>query len=161
MGIYLGPIQRVPPGALLEYPGNPRRGDVPAIAESLRVHGQYKPIVVQEGTNHILVGNHTWKAAVSLGWPEIDVIFATVDDEAARKIVLADNRLSDLASYSADDLAALLSELGGDYAGSGYSADDLARLVAPLPPGFAELDPDAEAEPKTVTCPACGHEFTP
>jgi hypothetical protein len=95
--VYLGPVQRVPPDALLEYPGNPRRGDVPAIAESLRVHGQYKPVIVQEGTNHILVGNPTEKAAVSLGWDQIDAIFATVDDDQARKIMLADNRLSDLA----------------------------------------------------------------
>jgi hypothetical protein len=83
-----------------------------------------------------------------------------VDDDQAAKIVLADNRLSDLASYSADDLAELLASLD-DLAGTGYTADDLARLIAPLPDGFAVLDPDAEAEPKLVTCPACGHEFAP
>src|SRR5450755_1334889 len=114
----LGPVQRVPVGALLEYPANPRRGDVPAIAESLRKNDQYKPIIVQQSTNHVLCGNHTLKAAVSLGWPEILAVFADVDDLTAKRIVLADNRLSDIAGYSADDLAALLASVD-DLAGTG------------------------------------------
>jgi len=116
---------------------------------------------VQATTNHILCGNHTWKAAVSLGWPEISVVFADCDDLTAKRIVLADNRLSDIAGYSADDLAALLASID-DVTGTGYTSDDLAKLCADLPEGFAELDPDAEApEPPTVTCPNCQHVFVP
>jgi len=140
-------------------PGNPRRGDVPAIAESLRKNGMYKPLIAQASTNHILAGNHTWKAAVSLGWQEISVIYLDCDDLTAKKIVLVDNKLSDVAGYSADDLAALLTSMD-DVSGTGYSADDLAKLCADLPEGFEPLDPDAAApERDPVVCPQCGHSW--
>src|SRR5450755_4786138 len=116
-------VERVPLSSLTEFPGNPRRGDVDAIAESLRTNGLYKPLVVQKSTGHILAGNHTWKAALSLGWDQIDAVFIDADDLRAKKIVLADNRLSDLAGYSADDLAALLTSVD-DVTGTGYSAAD-------------------------------------
>jgi ParB-like chromosome segregation protein Spo0J len=159
--IHLSEVRRVPVHALTTYPGNPRTGNVAAIAESLTVHGQYRPVIVQDATSLILCGNHTYLAAVSLGWTEIDAVFAAVDDEQARKLVLVDNRTSDLAAYSSDDLAALLTSVDS-LEGTGYSADDLARLVAPLPEGFPALDPDQPGpKPKTVECPECGHEFIP
>jgi hypothetical protein len=34
----------VDPSQLRPYPGNPRRGDLEAIKDSLRRHGQYRPI---------------------------------------------------------------------------------------------------------------------
>jgi len=48
------------------YPNNPRRGNVSLIKESLTEYGQYKPITVNLATNQILVGNHTYQAAVEL-----------------------------------------------------------------------------------------------
>ena len=40
----------VPVGELSTFVGNPRRGDVAAIARSLDAYGQYRPIVVNAGT---------------------------------------------------------------------------------------------------------------
>ena len=57
------------------HPKNVRQGDIGAISESLKAHGQYRPIVVDKRTNRILAGNHTWKAAKSLGWTEISAGF--------------------------------------------------------------------------------------
>ena len=74
----LSAIERVPVGSLEFFPGNARRGDVEAIARSLAENEQYAPIVVQRATRHVLAGNHTLKAAQSLGWPEIDVVFVDV-----------------------------------------------------------------------------------
>ena len=153
-------VERVPVGSLAFYPGNPRTHDIAMIAESLRENGLYKPLTVQRSTRFVLAGNGTLEAAIGLGWAEIDVVFADVDDLRARKIVLADNRTSDLGGYSADALAALLASLD-DLAGTGYTADDLARLSSELPAGFAPLDPDVPAPARLVTCPQCGHEFTP
>lgn len=135
-------VERVSVESLSFYPGNPRRGDVALIAESLKVNGLYKPLVVQRSTNFVLAGNHTLRAARDLGYEEIDVVFADCDEVTARRIVLIDNRSADAATYSTDDLAALLARVE-DYQGTGYTTDDLARLTAPLPPGFPELDPDA------------------
>ena len=90
---YAVPIDSVTP-----HPTNPRRGDVAAIAESLELNGQYKPIICRTTDRTILAGNHTFAAARRLGWTEIAVSFVDVDDEEARRILLADNRHSDLAS---------------------------------------------------------------
>ena len=101
----------VPIDSLKPYPLNPRRGNLRAIQESLTINGQYRPIVVQQNSNLILAGNHTWQAAKNLGWSEIAVSFVDCDDKAAKKIVLADNRTSDLGSFDDSMLLELLEEL--------------------------------------------------
>lgn len=119
---------------LQTFEGNPRRGDVARIAESLRVRGQYRPIVVNRGTHtgramEVLAGNHTLAAARSIGWTHIDVGIVDVDADTARVIVVADNRLADLGGYDEKALADLLSDLE-DLTGTGYSDADLDELLA-------------------------------
>jgi hypothetical protein len=126
--IIAGDTVLVPVGKLKGYDKNPRKGNVKAIAESLEVNKQYRPIVVQKSTMKILAGNHTWQAAKSLGWAEIAVVFVDVNDEEAKRIVLADNRTNDLADYDGQVLAALLKDLG-DSIGTGYSADDMDAIL--------------------------------
>ena len=75
-----------------EYPTNSREGDVGAIVESLKAHGQFRPILINSRSNEILAGNHTWKAAKSLGWDKIAVTYVDVDEEEAKRIVLIDNK---------------------------------------------------------------------
>lgn len=127
------------------YPLNPRRGNMKAIEESLRINGQYRPIVVQQDTNYILAGNHTWQAAKSLGWSEIAVSFVECDDKAAKKIVLADNRTSDLGSFNDLLLLELLEELDS-WEGTGYKEDEFDKMdglyEAPLPNLKDEKDED-------------------
>lgn len=118
----------VPLTDLKPYPKNARIGDVKAIAESLEVNGQYRPIVVNKRTNEILAGNHTWKAAKELGWKKIAVAWVDVNDEQARRIVLADNRTHDLGMYDNDALANLLLSLNGDLEGTGYTEWDVENL---------------------------------
>lgn len=130
MGSLLRQVETVPAGSLEFYPGNARRGDVPMIAESLRENQQYAPLVAQRSTRYVLAGNHTLKAALSLGWDTVDVVFVDVDDARARKIVLSSNRTADAASYDDGDLAALLQGLGGDYDGTGWADEDLQALLA-------------------------------
>lgn len=110
------------------HPSNPRRGDVPGIAESLNVNGQYAPIVVDLRNGNILAGNHTWKAAKSLGWDEIAVVHVEVDDQQAKRILLADNRTSDLATYDRGNLLGLIEQLSPDLEGSGWDKRSLERL---------------------------------
>lgn len=125
--IKVGAVASVPIGSLEGYPTNPRRGDIEAIAHSLKAHGQYRPIVVQYGSNFILAGNHTYKAAKKLGWRKIKVTYVDVDEETARKIVLADNRLTDLASYNEPLLKNLLNALP-DLEGTGFSQSEVETL---------------------------------
>ena len=118
---------------LRPYFKNPRRGNVSAIKEALQELGQYRPITVNRGTltgrpNEILTGNHTYQAVKSLGWKDIAVAWVDVDDDTAARIVVADNRTSDLGTYDTDELAGLLGDLP-DLTGTGYDADDLNDML--------------------------------
>lgn len=125
--IKVGQVASVALNTLESYPTNPRRGDVEAIAQSLKAHGQYRPIVVQYGTNFILAGNHTYKAAKKLGWKKIKITYVEVDEESARKIVLADNRLTDLATYNEPLLKSLLTTLP-ELDGTGFTQAEVEIL---------------------------------
>lgn len=159
---------------LVPYYKNPRKGNIKAIAESLRELGQFKPIVVNRGTatgrpNEVLAGNHTRLAAESLGWPTVDVSWVDVDEETAAKIVLADNRTSDLATYDDD---ALLDLIGGleNSIGTGYSVEDIAVLLNPAPPAplgapgsadYAEVPEEDKYQPQyacTIICESEAHQ---
>ncbi len=125
--IKVGQVATVSLNILENYPSNPRRGDIDAISASLKAHGQYRPIVVRRDTNTILAGNHTYKAAKKLGWKKIKVTYVEVDDESARKIILADNRLTDLATYNEPLLKSLLTALP-ELEGTGFTASEVETL---------------------------------
>ena len=118
------------------HPKNVRQGDIGAISESLKAHGQYRPIVVDKRTNCILAGNHTWKAAKALGWQQINAGFIeTKDDDEALRILLADNRTTDLASYDEAQLANLLKDLANTdegLTGTAFDGDALDQLLMDL-----------------------------
>lgn len=101
----------VPVTELKPHPRNVRQGDIGLITESLREHGQYRPIVVQTGTNLILAGNHTYKAACALKWKTIEATFVDCDDDQALRILLMDNRANDVANYDDHALAEMLKEM--------------------------------------------------
>lgn len=91
-------------------PGNPRRGDVDAVAKSLAAFGQRKPIVARrDGT--VIAGNHTLQAARQLGWPKIAVVWVDDDDTTAKAFALADNRTAELGTYDDQLLADLIAEV--------------------------------------------------
>jgi len=130
--------ERIPVKELRTYRLNPRKGDVEAIRESLRVNGQYKPIVANIGThtkrkNEVLAGNHTLMAARDEGWSHIAVCFVDVDDDQAKRIVAADNRTADRGGYDEAVLAELLGELP-DLKGTGFDQGDLDALISLLEP---------------------------
>jgi len=123
-------VESVKLDQLKQFPGNPRKGNVDLIAESLELYGQYKPITVKLD-GQILAGNHTYLAAKSLGWTEIDVVYVDVDDETAVKIVAMDNRSQELGDFDNTALLRLLTELP-DLEGTGYDSSDLDDLSALL-----------------------------
>ncbi len=122
------------------HPKNVRQGDIGAICESLQAHGQYRAIVAQRSSGHILAGNHTWKAAKQLGWSNITAHFIDCDDDQAMRILLADNRANDLASYDDASLVQLLQELSTTDVGlagtlfDGDALDDIINEIAHADP---------------------------
>lgn len=137
---------RVPIGGLRPYARNPRRGDLAAIRASLEAHGQYRPIVVNRRTDEVLAGNHTLAAALELGWAEIAATYVDVDDEAAARIVLVDNRTTDLATYDDSELAQLLASLP-DLEGTAWGARELDKLLADVADAGADAGRDTEPGP--------------
>jgi ParB-like chromosome segregation protein Spo0J len=120
-------------GELTGFHKNPKIGNIDKIAESLRRNGQYRAIIVNVGTktgrkNEILAGNHTWLAARKEQWDEIMVSFVDVDDVAATRINVADNKTAEDGSYDYEILADLLSDLP-DLVGTGYSNLELDGIL--------------------------------
>ncbi len=137
---------------------------VPAISESLRENGQYRPLVVQQETNFILAGNHTFKAAKLLGWNDIEVGFIDCDDDRALRILLADNRANDLATYDSNVLKEILEELAAtplELSGTLFDGDALDEIISDIeneiPDAFPTVDTDLATEHK---CPKCGYEWS-
>lgn len=128
MASLLSAIEPVYIASLRYHPENARKGNIDAIAKSLCANGQFSPVVVQRSTNYILAGNHTVKAAIQLGWSTVDAVYVNVDDQAAKKILIAANRTADLSSYDNDRLIDLLESLDGDLDGTGYNEVDLDIL---------------------------------
>jgi DNA modification methylase len=117
------------PADLVPYEGNPNIGDVDAVRESLRNNGQYRTPVTRllpDGRLQVLAGHTTRLAAIAEGLPlRVDVIDA--DDDAARRIVLADNRTAQLARYDEPLLLQLLD--GGDLTGTGWDEAAYKELL--------------------------------
>jgi len=147
-------IEYVPITELKTHPRNARQGDVGAIITSIQKNGWYGTIVVQRGTNYILAGNHRFLAAQQLGLTHLPVFWVECDDDRALAILVADNRLSDLASYDSDALLDILSDVqaAGMLLETGYDDDDLRKMIEP--PTIPEEKPGKE-----VQCPECGAKF--
>lgn len=129
-------MEQIAISSVRPHPENPRRGNITAIADSLKTNGQYKPILVHRPTMHILAGTHTWKAAKQLGWQTITAVFTDVDNHQARAILLSDNRAAD-AGYTDDTAAFAILATLPSLDGTGYTADD---LHIPAPPDIDEWD---------------------
>jgi DNA modification methylase len=133
------------------HPSNVRQGDVGAICESLKAHGQYRAIVFQKSTGRILAGNHTWKAAKALGWTQIAATPVVCDDQQALRILLADNKANDLATYDEPELVELLKQLADTeegLLGTLFDEDELDSLIADQ--SHFELPSDVDDVPDNV-----------
>jgi DNA modification methylase len=117
--------------------GNPRKGDIEAVAKSYKQFGQRKPIVATKDYV-VIAGNHQLAAARQLGWDRIAVVITDDDELTAKAFALADNRTAELGSYDDDLLADLLSEVSSVpelMDSTGFSEDDLFNLI-----GFEEIE---------------------
>lgn len=135
-------------------PGNPRRGNVEAVARSLEAFGQRKPIVARRSDRVVIAGNHTLQAARALGWAEVAVVWVDDDEVTSKAFALADNRTAELGDYDQELLAELIGEVGSVdpelLAASGWSGDAVAELVAALEPEVLPVVGDPDEVPVEV-----------
>ena len=121
----------IPIDEVSQHPQNPNNGDVEVVADSILANGFYNPVVVQESTGRIVAGNTRYAALLSLGETRIPVVSVDIDDDQAIRLLIVDNRTSELGVRDAHELAALLKTLNASdegLAGTGYTPDDYTEL---------------------------------
>ena len=131
---------------LSQHPKNPRTGNIGAIQESIEANGWYGTVVAQRSTGYVLAGNHRLQAAQLVGIESVPVYWVDVDDDTAARILLADNRVNDLASYNDEALKELLSEMAekNNIDGTGWYVDDIETLLGEIEDDWR---PDADTDP--------------
>lgn len=143
-------IQDLPLDRIIPYADNPRdnSGAVDAVAESIKQFGFNVPLVLDR--DHVIITGHTrYKAATKLGLSSVPCIIAEgLTDAQARAYRLADNRVSELATW---DNALLTQELNA-LEGMGFDMSDFGfseELDDLHPDDVQEIDTPEEAPPVT------------
>lgn len=152
---------------LIPNPRNPNKhppAQIELLAKIIRYQGFRNPIVVSNRSGFLVKGHARLEAAKVLELPQCPVDYQDYDNEAAEWAdMIADNRLAELAEMSMPDLKDLLQELDTgafDMDLTGFDANALEELMTQFNPVSEDTQPRLD-EKKKVTCPECGHEFTP
>ena len=158
----------VPIDSVRPNPANYRRHpdkQVQRLAASVRRFRVYRAIVVN-GDGVIMAGHGIWEAVKACGGaviPRVVNDLGSSTEEAA--LMIADNTQD--AEDDTTALAELLRQLQAEDALGGTGYDDAAvdaLLQEVTVPDFQPVGIDEQGrldQKKRVTCPECGHEFTP
>lgn len=98
----------VPIASLVADPRNARlhsERNLRSIEDSLKAHGQRKPIVVQLPGRVVRAGNGTMEAAQRLGWTHLAAVMVEESDAEALAFAIRDNRTAELAEWNLEVLA--------------------------------------------------------
>jgi hypothetical protein len=115
---------------LRPHPKNPNVGRTDLMVESLNENKQFKPIVYCR-SNIILAGNHTYFAAMELGWPDIAAVYVDVDwdSEEGKRITLADNEIGRRSTTEDGLLAEMLTSMDRPTIGTGVDDELLGKIL--------------------------------
>ena len=147
----------IPVADLHQDPANARthpERNLSAVAASLRLYGQRKPVVVRREGMVVEAGNGTLVAARRLGWTHLAAVVVDDDPLTATGYAIADNRTGELAEWDDEVLGRLLTDLREevDLPGLGWGEGELEDLLQ----GLQELAPPTEvptAEPEEEESP--------
>jgi len=148
---------------LHEWERNPRKHDVDRLVKSIEAFGFRAPLVVNETPNGYVVeaGHGRLKAAKKLGMKTLPCVVVSDDERTAAAFSIADNRQQELTEWQLPDLKDILQDLLdlGDMnmEAIGYTEKELEDLMTQFHPD--EPVQEQPIEPKTITCPACGHSW--
>ena len=124
--------ETVPVASLKPHPGNPRRHSalqVTEMARSIEKYGQIRPIVCDENGT-ILVGHCIHLALQQMKRDDAIVLRKTdLDEDDKKRLILADNKISDLGTDDFDQLWALIESREGQYDIPGYDDNVLNSSI--------------------------------
>ncbi len=142
-------ITNLKPSDIIPYVNNPRHNEsaVDAVASSIRDFGFNVPLVLDK--DHVIITGHTrHQAALKLGLETVPCIIADhLTPAQAKAFRLADNRVSELATWDEELLQAelqQLSEMGIDMGDFGFTEEELESLDDITEDTAPEVDEDAE-----------------
>jgi len=126
-------LRITPVGELVPHERNARKHADSAIDESIAANGFYKPVVASTASGKILAGHGTFERAKAAGLTKLPVYWLDGLTPAQEiKILLGDNRTSDLGSYDEVALADVLQSVqsdSGSFAGTGYDLEAYDALI--------------------------------
>ncbi len=174
-----------------DNPRNNDGKPVAKVADSIRRFGWGSPIVARRSNGEIIAGHTRDKAAEALAsmyqtasesqrakWHpdairtattgEVPVRFGEWSEYDAHLLALADNPKDNehYATWDTPKLQDVLSDFGlDDVELAGWDQDSLSAMAAEIAvPDFSPASEDEQGrldKSGLVTCPECGHEFTP
>lgn len=157
--VWCGFDKLVPVDDLKPNPRNPNTHparQIELLAKNIRYFGFRHPITVSKLSGFIVAGHGRLLAAKELGMQIVPVDyqdFASENDEMA--VLVADNRLAELASLDLNSLESIISDLkveGFDTLLTGFDDADLDSLLEGVETGDTETeDPDEDLEKGDVT----------
>lgn len=127
-------IKQVKIQDLIPHPSNPRILDdaVKPVARSIQEFGFINPVIINE-KKIILAGHARTKAAESLGMEEVPTVTVkNLTNAQELAYLLADNRLSENASYDNNMLADVIKsieDMDFDTTVTGYSEDEIQAFI--------------------------------
>lgn len=144
-----------------------------AIVHSLRELGAGRSVVVDKN-NQLIAGNGVAEAAAKAGITDVEIVESDGSkliavrrtdldlslDPKARELAIADNRSAEFAEWDTTNLKDISADLNlQPY----FNADELIDMGISEPDfqPASESDQGKLDQKKKVTCPDCGHEFTP
>ena len=138
---------------------------VKQIVASIREFGFTSPVLVDED-NTLIAGHGRLAAARELGMTELPAIaIEGLSDAQKQALRLADNKLALNASWDDDLLRSELMDLrdgGFDLALTGFGDVEWSDMLDE--PAFDPVGPEDQGrldQKAPVTCPECGHAFSP
>ena len=128
------------------HPDNFNVGDSASISESIGVNGFFGAVLAREmpdGSYQILAGRHRWAEAKEHGLQRVPVIVVEADDEAALKILAADNETNRRGRYDRAKARRVLESLD-DLKGTGFDLSGLEALEGEREAEEAASEPTEE-----------------
>lgn len=159
---------RVPAGQLLANPFNHRRHpqqqrDV--VEGSIRELGFLKSVLVNKTTGHVVDGHERIMQALQHGEETlVDVEYVELSEAQEKLALLILDKSSELATVADDAFETLMRDV---HTGEQAIADMLTEWAQDLgivSPDFQPATEDDQSrldEKSKLSCPECGHEFTP
>ena len=120
----------VPLADLVEWDQNPRINEAAAgkLVRMIERWGFLDPLIVRRSDLRIVAGHTRVLAARRLGLTEVPAILLDLDDDEARDLAVAHNRVAEEAEWDPAMLQALVGE-GLDLAAAGFDDPEIAVLV--------------------------------